>query len=182
LEDYNIYIIVGASCAGKTTIVSNNFLNDDTFDEYKDIVWVSETPKYYIIGRYSIDKRTKGTDAIARQDYYKIPDQVFRLLEKGDKPVVIEGLHFCMHKFFEQIVNSNAKCKMILVECDLQTSIDRNAENGATISDSRLKGFRTMSRNFYDKYGKFFDGEVIRTDGMSYDEIKSINLSRIMVK
>lgn len=61
-----IYVIIGASCSGKSSLVRNT-IKDSKVSYFKDLVLVGETDKYFVIGNYDTDKRRVGTDTLERK-------------------------------------------------------------------------------------------------------------------
>ena len=158
-----IYVIVGPSHAGKTSFTVNSFM-DPSAKPYKDIVWITECEKSFLIGNYCIEKRARGSDYISRQDIVKIKDQIQKLFETSPKDIVLEGDKICSSKIMNKIMEIGAPCKMYYIKCSLNTSIQRNMAFNSTVSRQLLQTVASKARNLYQRYSGVFDGEYVETD------------------
>ena len=50
MNNKRIHIIIGASCAGKSSFTRNTWIHNRNFEEYKDKVWVTELDDCVLIG------------------------------------------------------------------------------------------------------------------------------------
>lgn len=158
-----IYLIIGPSCAGKSSFTVNTFIRDQKCREYKDLITVCENDSCFLIGKYLVDNRTKGTDRVYRKDIPKILDQVKRLIPKG-KDIVLEGDKICSEPLFTALEQTGEPCKLYWIRCTPETSIARNRKNNSTCSDRYLKTVGSKARNLFWKFYTAFDGEIIDTD------------------
>lgn len=161
-----IYLIVGPSHAGKTSFVVNSFIKGQEIKEYKDLIPVSECDNCYLIGRYSISERTKGTDRVSRKDIPLFGEQIKRLLDKG-KDIVLEGDKICSHNLFDEIKSWGVPCKLYWVKCSPEKSYERNQVHGSVCKFSHLKAVYSKSRNIFNDYKNDFDGEIIDTENIT---------------
>lgn len=94
MDNKRIHIVIGASCAGKSSFTRNTWIRDRDFHEYKDKVWICELEDCVLVGQYTphhTDKRRVGSDRISRKDIPLILPQVLKILNETDKDVVMEG-------------------------------------------------------------------------------------------
>ena len=75
-----IYIIIGGTNSGKSSLTKNTFIKEQDMVVKKDIVTITETKDCILIGDYNRQDRRVGTDTIARTDIKKMSDQVEALL------------------------------------------------------------------------------------------------------
>ena len=159
-----IYLIIGGSCAGKSSFVKNSFLkNAQQIDIYKDILTITETEKTILIGPYDNKQRKAGTDFVARQHVKYIGEQVERLLSKN-KDIVLEGTKIVSRPLFDFIKSLNVEVKLILISITAETSFIRNQQNNSTISFKTIKSEVTKANNIFNEYADCFNGEIIVTD------------------
>ena len=179
-----IYLIVGASCAGKSTLMRNTFLRGKVEHGY-DLMSLSSTPYGAIIGTCEPKKgatsiqdlRTIGTDRISRAQIPDIPRQVERLLKAGHKNVVLDGAKACNNSTIEGLLAIGEPVTLVLVTCSLEMSEWRNLQNGSTCKPSSLKSARTRGLNVYRSYhDKVYKTIVIDTDNFSPEDFKNFRL------
>lgn len=161
-----IYLIVGASCAGKSSFVKNSFLKGKNHTEFRDLMTITETDDCYLIGTYVSENRTVGTDRVSRADIPKFFEQIKRLYGKG-KDIVLEGDKICSHKFFGELAESGFECKLYWIRCKTSTSIARNKANNTTCSESYLTAVASKARNIFYDFCFVFDGEIFDTDDIT---------------
>lgn len=161
-----VYLIIGACRAGKSSIVTNTFVNESKIKEYRDLTWVTENDNYYILGRYLVEGRRKGTDLISRPEISLFFDQVINLnslLPKKD--IVLEGDKITSDVLFGKLKDSGIPCKLYWIQCSAETSIQRCEQANDTFKNSNLKAVCTKAKNRFEKWFDDFDGEIINTDG-----------------
>lgn len=166
-----IYVVIGASCSGKSSLVRNT-IKDSKVSYFKDLVLVGETDKYFVIGNYDTDKRRVGTDTLERKCIKVIGQQVSRLVGKG-KDIILEGTRCCTHNTMTELAKYDTT--MIYLDCSLEKSISRNEALGFTSTVKSLKHDVTMCRNFYDKYKD--EMKAIRIDSDSITDFSKICLN-----
>lgn len=162
-----IWLIIGPSCAGKTQFVTNSFIKDSTMKCSKaEYIKVTETDNYYLIGNWDLATKVRGTDKIPRNQYKLIVPQIEALLKREDnKTIVAEGVNLCWSFVMDDLIQYSDKIKLIYIKCDLETSIKRNQQLGGTQRESNIKSTWTRTDNIFNRYYKYFDSYVIRTDG-----------------
>ena len=172
-----IYIIIGCSCSGKSTLVKNTFLNEPIIKFYKDITQVTETEHYFLIGNYQTNKRRVGTDTLERKDIKFIGEQINKLYGLG-KDIIAEGTRCCTHNLMNTLLKYK-DCKLIYLDTSIENSLERNVKLGYTSSDKSLKHDVTMCRNFWNKYGSLLNG--VRIDTNEIDDFSEFKYSNELV-
>lgn len=159
-----IYIIIGASHAGKTQFTINSFLKGKEFVEYKDILPITETDSAYLLGTYSSEDRYKGSDKVLRKDIPRIFEQVQRLCGKG-KDIVLEGDKITSHGLMDSLLTLDEPLKMFLIRVDVDEMIKRNVADNSKSSDVHLRAVRTKAEKLYADYSHKMESEIVLTDG-----------------
>ena len=167
-----IYIVIGPSCAGKSTFVKNSFIKDSQLTLFNDIIKVTESDYAYLIGDYTaktVDGRLRGTDAIARQYLKLVVPQINNLIRTFPKDVVIDGDKIYSHNIFDALVSLTPFIKVELdyIWCSEKTSIERNKKNGATMKESAIKALSTKPYNLYMEYKDKFYSHIYNTEGIT---------------
>lgn len=164
-----IYLIVGGSCAGKSSFVKNTWVKDKKGEMKKDILPYFETENAILIGIFDEEKgRRIGTDRINRHDIPQFLPQILKLYnENPNKDIVLEGDKIVSRPLWNQLIKNNIKCKLYLIYCSQETSIKRNRINNSTNTDRSLKASCTRAYNIYNEYKDVFDGEVISSEDIS---------------
>lgn len=161
-----VYLIIGACRAGKSSIVTNTFVNESKIKEYRDLTWVTENDNYYILGRYLVEGRRKGTDLVARPEISYFFDQINTLNSlTPKKDIVLEGDRVASDVLFSKLKESGIPCKLYWIQCSAETSIARSKEGNDTVKERTLKASCTKAKNRFEKWSDDFDGEIINTDG-----------------
>ena len=170
-----IYLIVGASCSGKTSFTYNSFIKGREFKQCKDILDYAETDSTILLGKWISDSRTKGSDTINRQDIHLICPQVLNLLEKTTKDIVLEGDKITSRTVFNQIRDLNVPCKLYLIKVSPEVSYLRNVNNNSRCSYSHLKAVTTKAENIFSEYRDVFDGEEVNTNNVSREDFNILS-------
>lgn len=159
-----VYLIIGPSCAGKTTFTKNTFIKDKELTEYRDLVQVTECDDCILLGSYLLDRRTLGTDVVARQNIKLIPEQVKRLLPKG-KDIVLDGNKIGSRPMFDKLLEivPKGEIKLYWIMTTPEISYERNMRNNSTCTWSHLKSAYTRSANLYFQYKDKMNGQQIDT-------------------
>lgn len=148
-----IYIILGPSCSGKSTLVVNTWMKGSECREFKDILTVLETEKAYLIGKWLCDTRVKGLDRISRKQIPLIVKQVKRLIGKG-KDIVLEGDKVAAGPILNELLEINVQCQLYWVKCTKETSLSRNRINGSTQKESSIKAVAQKVKIYFGNLRK----------------------------
>lgn len=153
-----ITIVIGQSGCGKTSYVRKRFLQGGGVPK-KGPVPYTLAGNAALIGLYGLGIRTEGTDTLS---YTALP-QILQLIDElyPSHHIVAEGDRINTPKFFEHIIGNRYKGKLILLHCDVGTSIRRLQKSGSKISEAWVKSTKTKSANNFKKYGTFLQGESI---------------------
>lgn len=163
-----IYLIVGASRAGKTTFTENTFLRGRDNHEYRDIFTLTENDEYILFGKYGVEDRRKGTDTTNRKDITKYYEQIERLKEKN-KDIVLEGTRLST-KLFMQLFLGGYECKLFWIYSSPEKILERNREKGNEQTTSHFVAEATKAKYMFWKYAQLFDGEIIDTNWINNSE------------
>lgn len=163
-----VYLIVGGSCSGKTSFVRNKFISYDKGIMKKDILPYLETENKILIGVYDGMKgRTEGTDRINRHDIPKFGEQIIKFnKENPNKDIILEGDKIVSRPLWNKLIENKIECKVYLIECSPETSIERNRKNNSTNKESTLKASCTRAKNIYNEYKDIFNGEIISSENV----------------
>lgn len=164
-----VYLIVGGSCAGKSSFVKNRWVKEKSGEMKKDILPYFETEDAFLIGIYDEEKgRRIGTDRINRTEIPKFFSQIVKLYQDfPNKDIVLEGDKIVSRPLWNKFIENNIKCKVYLIYCTKETSIRRNRINGSTNTDGSLKASCTRALNIYEEYKDVFNGEIISSENIS---------------
>lgn len=169
-----IYLVIGGSCAGKSTFTKKRFLNGKDYQEHRDLLPYIETSDSIIIGSIKENSRRFGTDTINRRYINLIVEQVKRLLEKN-KDIVLEGDRIVNRNIFNDLIETKEKIKLYLIDVSLETCLKRNQEINTISSESHLKGLITKSKNIFEEYKDILDGEIISSEPKEIEIIETNN-------
>ena len=125
-----VVIVIGGSCSGKSSFTYNTFLLGKEFKTYRDLMVLTETEDYFLIGRFDTEKRRKGSDTISRVEIPLIVKQIEKLMASG-KSVVVEGVRICSYNAMDYLAN-HFDCQLFYMKCSFQTSLQRNLKNNFT--------------------------------------------------
>ena len=157
-----IYIIIGGTNSGKSSLTKNTFIKEQDMVVKKDIVTITETKDCILIGDYNRQDRRVGTDTIARTDIKKMSDQVEALLSTN-KDIVLEGMRCVSRPLFNKLLTLNAEITLIWVQCTPETSFQRTNES---IKYSICKRDYTASKNIFYEYADRMKTILINTDNI----------------
>lgn len=169
-----IYLIVGASCSGKTSFTINSFLKNKTFEIKHDLMDYTECDDCILIGRYDGDKRSKGTDTILRTQISSLGEQVSNLLNLN-KDIVLEGDKIVSKDLFNYLLSLNVPIKLYLINVHPDVSYLRNVANGSTSSRSHLRAVTSKAKNIYNEYFDRMMGEVVDTSSLSREDFNNLS-------
>lgn len=164
-----VYLIVGGSCAGKSSFVKNRWVKNHKGQMKKDILPYFETENAILIGIYDEEKgRRIGTDRINRHDIPDFLPQIIKFYnEYSNKDIILEGDKIVSRPLWNELIKNNIKCKVYLIYCSKETSIKRNRANGSTNTDGSLKASCTRAINIFNEYKDIFDGEIISSENVN---------------
>ena len=177
-----IYLIIGPSNSGKTTLVYNTFVRDSKVVEcYRDIVKVTRTDTSYIIGDFTGESRRKGTDTLARADIKYIYDEVRKLVDSG-LDIVLEGVRVCSRPLINQLM-SLGELRLIYLYCDVDLSIKRNLayDKDSNVSYRAMKAACTTANNIYEEYKYTIPNVKIDTSNVDFSEFSLAGVSYSVV-
>ena len=166
-----VYLIVGGSCSGKTSFVKNKFISNDYGIMKKDILPYFETEKRIFIGIYDGKKgangRTDGTDRINRHDIPKFAEQIIKFYKENPrKDIILEGDKIVSRPLWNKLIENNIECKVYLIECSIEKSLERNKKNNSTNKEKTLKACTTRAKNIFYEYKDIFNGEIINSENV----------------
>ncbi len=155
-NDGLITVIIGQAGAGKTTYVKNKYLKNPVL--IKDIIKVTKCDDNYLLGDYTINSRTLGTDTIPYNELNKI---IKYIGDNPDKNIIAEGDRINNDKFFQFLLTLQRPIKLFLFICPLKVSKNRLKEVSC-IKLPFIKATRTKSVRNYLKYKDYFQSEIIK--------------------
>lgn len=168
-----IYLIVGASCSGKTSFTYNSFLKGREFSQKRDVLDYCETDEAILLGKWISDTRTKGTDTINRKDIPLIGSQVEALLPLG-KDIVLEGDKITSRNLFDKVLSFGVDVKLYLIDVPPEVSYERNVANNSTCTFSHLKAVTTKAYNIFMLYKDRMDGT--RVDATNVEDFSNFGI------
>lgn len=160
-----IYVIIGPSCSGKSTLVVNTFIKGHECKEFKDVLPVCETESAFLVGKWFDKRRVKGLDRISRAEIPKIIDQVKRLLPIG-KDIILEGDKIASRKFFQELLETGVQCQLLWCKCSKETSVSRARKNGSTQQESSIKAVAQKAENIFYEFAAEMNGGIIDTEAL----------------
>lgn len=167
-----IYVIIGASCSGKTSFIKNTWLVNDKPIEQKDLIHYTITSNAILLGRYIENERICGCDRISRKNIKDIVEQVRRLVDEygNEKDIVLDGDRITLSSIMDGLLSIGNNITMLLITCSQTTSINRNLANGFT--NTRFhKAVCTKAMNLFKKYSDKVDtAKYIFTDNFVVDD------------
>lgn len=161
-----IYLIIGPSCAGKTSFTKNSFIKGQELTEHKDLIKYTECDSCILFGSYLQEKRMLGTDTIPRNFTNRIPEQLKKFIDAGvTKDIILDGNRIAFKTVFAKILEAAPKdqIKLFCITTSPEISYERNLQNNTKSSFSHLKGVRTRTLNVYFEYCDKMNGELIDT-------------------
>jgi len=170
-----IYLIIGASCSGKTSFTYNSFLKDKEFINNKNILDYCETKDTILLGKWDKEGRTKGSDTISRKDISLINSWIAEMLKISNKDIVLEGDKITSRTIFNFIKDFRLPCKLYWIQVTPEVSYSRNVNNGSTCSFSHLKAVTTKAQNIYMDYCNYFNGEIVNTCNLTRKDFDVLN-------
>lgn len=171
-----VIIVIGASCSGKSSFTYNTYVKGKDYKTIRDLMPITETDDYYLIGKFDADKRRKGSDTINRHDIPLMIEQIERLIKTG-KSVVVEGVRICSYKRMDYLAD-NFNCQLYYMKSSFDTSLSRNLKLGFTSSETSLKRDVTLSENFFRRYADRMNGLFLDTNNIQdFNELNYDNYS-----
>ena len=159
-----IYIFIGGSRAGKSSVIKNTFMTGE-LKHKKDLLPYCETDTAYILGNYQNDITRTGLDSISRSAINDIVPQVLKLYNNGSgKHIVLDGDKATSRTVYNELLKNNCEIKTYWMKVSPQISILRSHANGIPTGDSHLRALCTKAENIYWEYCDKTNGEIIETD------------------
>lgn len=150
-----IYIIIGGTNSGKSSLTKNMFIKNKDIIVRKDIVTISETNDCILIGDYNRKNRRVGTDTIARADIKKMGDQVEALINTN-KDIVLEGMRCVSRPLFNKLLSLNVDITLVWMECSPEASFKRaneyNGKENDGVKYTFCKREYTACKNIFNEY------------------------------
>lgn len=177
-----IYLIIGPSNSGKTTLVYNTFVKDSkTLEYYKDIIGITKTDTSYIIGDFTRDSRRKGTDTLARSDIKYIYDEVCALVNTG-LDIVLEGVRVCSRPLINKLLQFD-NLRLVYLYCAVDLSIKRNLEynKDSKVSYRAMKAVCTSANNIYEEYKYSIPNIMIDTSQIDFSTFSLVGIDYSVV-
>lgn len=139
-----IWVVIGQSGAGKTTLVKERFIRGRDIKIFDKPIKHSIVEDTLLIGHYGIDRRCQGTDTLG---YNQLPDILTFIESQKDnyRVIVAEGDRINNRKFLEFIKDKNPH--MVVVLCSVETSLQRLRAAGSQITETFVKTTRTKALN-----------------------------------
>lgn len=108
-----VYVIVGISHSGKSSLVKNTFIRGRVPELKRDMMRYSELDDCILIGWYGSDfKRREGTDNIERKHVGLLANQIMNLLPIG-KDMVMEGVKAISRPMMNSLLD-NGICPILI--------------------------------------------------------------------
>lgn len=150
-----VYVIVGNSCAGKTSFTRNTFFRGREGILKKDIMYYNELPDCYVIGRYNSGSRCKdGIGVLERKQVGNFARQIMALYK--DRDIVIEGMRAVSRPMMNALIEAGCRMKLIWMKISPEVCMKRTYENGnetLTLSGA-MKQYNKTSNFIRDFTGK----------------------------
>ena len=160
-----IYIFIGGSRAGKSSIIKNSFMQGK-LSHKKDILPYCESEKAIILGNYKKDITRTGLDSISRTQINDIVPQVLKLYRTSKKDIVLDGDKATSKTVYDELLKAGCQIKTVWMKVSPKVSIERSRVNGIPTGASHLKALCTKAQNIYWKYHEQTDGLIIETDNI----------------
>lgn len=163
-----VYLIVGGSCAGKSSFVKNKWIKNYNGQMKRDGLPYFETENVILLGTYDEERgRRVGTDRISRKDIPKILPWIIKFYNSNpDKDIVLEGDKIISRPLWNQLIKNNIECKLFLIDCPLEIGIRRIKELNPKSTERSWKSSYSKARNIYNEYKDIFDGEIISSENI----------------
>jgi ABC-type cobalamin/Fe3+-siderophores transport system ATPase subunit len=163
-----IWVVIGQSGAGKTTLVKDRFIRGREIGIENKPIKHSIAGDTLLIGHYGIERRCQGTDTLG---YNQLPDIIKFIAEKYEHypEIIAEGDRINNRKFLEFIKDKDPH--LIVVLCSIETSLQRLRAAGSEITETFVKTTRTKALNSEALARKL----GIPTDRIITDNSKDLN-------
>lgn len=127
-----IYVIVGNSHAGKTSFTRNTFFRGREGILKKDIMYYTEFPDCYVLGRYNCGTRCKeGTGVLERKQVGNFAKQILALYK--DRDIVIEGMRAVSRPMMNALIEAGCRLKLIWMKISPEVCMERTRKWGTEI-------------------------------------------------
>lgn len=150
-----IYIVIGSTCSGKSTLVKNTFIRNREPVLKRDLIPYCELDDCILIGNYLTGKRRVGTDMISKSQLGLMGQQVKNLINLN-KDIVLEGMRCVSRPLVNYLIQNKLDCCIIWVDCGAEESFNRaNKPSGNTGNPPNFKLVSVeyvKCRNFYNDF------------------------------
>ena len=120
-----VYIVIGISHSGKSSLVKNTFIRGRVPELKRDLMRYSELDDCILIGWYGPDfKRRVGTDNIERKHVGLLASQILNLLPLG-KDIVLEGVKAISRPMMNTLIENGIHPVLICLRVSPETSANR---------------------------------------------------------
>lgn len=174
-----IWIIIGASCSGKTSFIKNTWFGNSIGLEKIDLLPYTITSDAILLGKYiGIESRIVGCDKMSRMAYHKVGEQVKKLLDEyPNKDIVMDGDKITENTVLRDLIGLNENITLLLITCSKNVSIKRNEKHGYK-NTSSLKATYTKSKNIFLRYkDNVHSAKFIITDDFKESDFKEFCLN-----
>lgn len=167
-----IYIVIGSTCSGKSTLVKNTFIKGREINLKRDLLPYCEFDDCILIGDYTTGKRRVGTDMISRSQLGLMGSQVKNLINLG-KDIVLEGMRCVSRPLVNYLLENNLECSILWVDCGIEESYKRATNpsgNSGNPPDFKLVvGEYTKCNNFYNDFNGVVNTRRINSNGVDWN-------------
>ena len=173
-----VYVIVGISHSGKSSIVKNTFIRNRTPELKRDLMRYSELDDCILIGWYGPDfKRREGTDNIERKHVGLLASQILNLLPLG-KDIVLEGVKAISRPMMNRLIENGICPAIVLLRIPVDTSMQRQTAFGTQPNPKVTSSDHKKAQNFYNDFrGRV---ETILIDTESCQDFNRLSLTDLV--
>lgn len=160
-----IHIVIGQAGGGKTTFVRNQFIHGplQTFEVDGGVPY-TKCARTALIGKYGNGRRNQGADTLRWDVKEYLKETIRFLVDAGYDDIVMEGDAVNSEYLFEYVRDLGVPAKIWLVRCSVLTSIERLRNAGSRMALQFIRRTKTRARHNFEKYGPYFETEIIDTE------------------